>query len=575
MAAVAPDEPPVVRCDSPPPDTAPMRALGVSSDMSRCLSTASSVSHASATTDASHMRDSLGSDFSAFSRQSSGSYQSSRLSDMSSSGHVLRSRVSTSSLDTVNSRSGGGASKRRGYMRPQGTDFAASARSRESVLSLGSITHLQYYFARTGLLDGKGGQLARKRQLKGQTLDLSALDTSSFLTAKPSGSDHDSSYASMGSSPDLAAHTGFGGVSLGGGGIVESPIEEHHHDQQDEEYFSDDFDEPDPHMLPPTASTYNYREKPLPRPPSVGELKSDLADALETAVKALNEARETKAPSPEQTSPSNSPKASSGTGPGWHEIQGMHILDVMTLAIRAAKIYYTSHDRPDRLDSIKSEKQIRGELLSVMDVLKRMATRGFVGGMRSDEFRIMDTWIAGLRAMLATEDAIEAAEAAERASWTWLRPDGWEGHEFAREEAFMRSMLEGSADPVDNMSPLPKWTPIDRALPLTEQLLPTSFLASLQNGLRLVQLHNCAVRKSRRRFGAIPTFHTDTQKPYRAADNLRYWVKAAELRWEVLLKIDALGLQYNNSPALWVELEDAVLHWCRKVREEIASELQG
>ncbi|KAK0733487.1 hypothetical protein B0T26DRAFT_631461 [Lasiosphaeria miniovina] len=575
MAAVAPDEPLVVRCDSPPPDTAPMRALGASSDMSRCLSTASSVSHASATTDASHMRDSLGSEFSAFSRQSSGSYQSSRLSDMSSSGHVLRSRVSTSSLDTVNSRSGGGASKRRGYMRPQGTDFAASARSRESVLSLGSITHLQYYFARTGLLDGKGGQLARKRQLKGQTLDLSALDTSSFLTAKPSGSDHDSSYASMGSSPDLAAHAGFGGVSLGGGGIVESPIEEHHPDQQDEEYFSDDFDEPDPHMLPPTASTYNYREKPLPRPPSVGELKSDLADALKTAVKALNEARETKVPSPEQTSPSNSPKASSGTSPGWHEIQGVHILDVMTLAIRAAKIYYTSHDRPDRLDSIKSEKQIRGELLSVMDVLKRMATRGFVGGMRSDEFRTMDAWIAGLRAMLATEDAIEAAEAVERASWTWLRPDGWEGREFAREEAFMQSMLEGSADPVDSMSPLPKWTPIDRALPLTEQSLPTPFLASLQNGLRLVQLHNCAVRKSRRKFGAIPTFHTDTQKPYRAADNLRYWVKAAELRWEVLLKIDALGLQYNNNPALWVELEDAVLHWCRKVREEIASELQG
>ena len=63
-------------------------------------------------------------------------------------------------------------------MRPQGTNFAASAQSRESVLSLGSIAHLQYYFARTGLLDGKGGRLAKKKDGNRGTLDLSALDTS-------------------------------------------------------------------------------------------------------------------------------------------------------------------------------------------------------------------------------------------------------------------------------------------------------------------------------------------------------------------------------------------------------------
>ena len=46
-------------------------------------------------------------------------------------------------------------------MRPQGTNFADSAKNRDSVMSLGSIAHMQYYFARTGLLDGKGGQLAK------------------------------------------------------------------------------------------------------------------------------------------------------------------------------------------------------------------------------------------------------------------------------------------------------------------------------------------------------------------------------------------------------------------------------
>jgi hypothetical protein len=335
-------------------------------------------------------------------------------------------------------------------------------------------------------------------------------------------------------------------------------------------------------MLPPTTSTYNHREKPVAKPPSIAELRSELTNSLDVAEKTLQEVKNSPMPpdltiniepaEAERPQTSDSRRPSMPTA-GWYEIQGINILDVMTLAIRAAKIYYTSHDRPDRLDAIKSEKQVRGELLSVMDILKRMATRGFAGGMRGDEFRVMSRWITGLRGMLQAEDAMEAEEVAARASWTWLNPKGWEDREYEREEAFMRSMLTGP-DPVDNMPSIPTWTPIDRSQPLESQALPTPFLAALSNGQRLVQLHNCAVRKSRRRFGAIPTFYADTQKPYRAADNLRYWLKAAELRWEVLLKADPLGLQYNSSPQVWLDFEDAVLQWCRKVREEIAAELQ-
>lgn len=293
----------------------------------------------------------------------------------------------------------------------------------------------------------------------------------------------------------------------------------------------------------------------------------------------------------------------------------MHILDVMTLAIRAAKVYYTAHEQPDRLDSIKSEKQIRSELLTVMDVLKRMATRGFAGGMREDEFVAMDGWIASVRSMLAAEEEMEATDAVERASWTWLADDGWEGREFEREHAFMESMLAGGgpivstgtsipspglSSPIDHTQqdphsapttaaaspaaaaavaaePLPAWTPIDRTQPLPDQgaTAPTPFLDALRSGVRLVHLHNCAVRRSRRRFGAIPTFHTDTQKPYRAADNLRYWAKAAELRWEVMLRVDALAVVYGTPPEAWLDFEDAVLAWCRRVREEITAEVRA
>ncbi|KAI2473693.1 hypothetical protein F4781DRAFT_379908 [Annulohypoxylon bovei var. microspora] len=517
------EERPTFRRDSPSPETTPSVARGAKrADSARCLSTDSSISLTSSA-DSSY-RDSIGGD--ARSRLSSSSYQS-RRSDTS----IASSRLSTGSL--------GRTLKQRGYTKPQGTDFASSARHRESVLSLGSISHLQYYFARTGLLDGKGGQLARKRHPRA-TLDLSQLDSPTLLSPK-FGSDVDSSYASMGSSPDLGAQNFIGGF------MVESPT-----DDQDG-FYSDEFEDPDPDVLPPTTSTYNHREKHIPKPPTIEELKADLTKALDSASTVLVECT----PLSAKAALVRPPRTQT-----WYEVQGVQLLDVMTLAIRAAKIYYTAHEHPDRLDSIKSEKEIRSELLSVLEVLKHMATRSFAGGPRGDEHKTMISWIESIRAMLRKEEEIEKAERDERASWTWWKGD-WSGREIEREIAFLSS--------IDNEAePLPPWTPIDKAAQL-----PTPFLESMQNGLRLVKLHNAAVRKSRRRFGAIGTFHTDTQKPYRCADNLRYWIKAAELRFEVMLKVDVMGVVYNTEPQVWVDFEAAIWKWCRQVREEITAEWES
>ncbi|OAA73264.1 hypothetical protein ISF_00165 [Cordyceps fumosorosea ARSEF 2679] len=519
----------------PSPDLSPTLALGSCPELSRCVSTASSLSHGSVTEDSS--RESLGSGLNT-SRHSSGSYHS-RRSDAS---HV--SRRSTHSADSK--------TRRRGYMRPQATDFAASARSRESVMSLGSIAHLQYYFARTGLLDGKGAQLARKKQPK-ITLDLSALDGSADTTGI-SASDFDSSYASMGSSPDLASHGGFAAAT-----ITQSPVKE------EEDYYDEDsFTESESGMLPPTVSTYHHRETPIPRPPTIMELKAELEATLRDAQKALKEAEARKAgaylATCDEPALPNMPEENSQ---GWYELQGMHILDVVTLAIRAAKMYYTAHEQPDRLDSIKSEKQVRSDLLAVMEVLKQMAIRGFKGGMKDDDTKTMLAWTDSVFDILHKEEAMEAAEAAERSSWTWMRADDWSGRKLARESAFLTSM-----DP-EAAAALPVWTPAVDA-----STLPTPFLAAMQNGLRLVRLHNAAVHKSKRRFGAIPSFHTDTQKPYRCADNLRYWVKAAELRFEVVLAVDALGVAYGTDRQAWLGFEAAILKWCQHVREEITNELR-
>jgi hypothetical protein len=466
------------------------------------------------------------------------------------------SRSSSASYSNRISIAGTEKPKRRGYVRPQGTNFAASAKSRESVLSLGSIAHLQYYFARTGLLDGKGGRLTRKKDKDSRaTLDLSALDTS-FLAPNVAGSDVDSSYASLGSSPELHAQ-GLGGM------IVESPT------QEEFDYYSgEEEDEEHPHMLPPTVSTYNHREKPIPKPPSLEELKDELQKALTAAVKVLEDAKEN--PSSQPSSPSRTNisdgeplSPSSEDNRGWYELQGMHILDIMTLAIRAAKLYYTAHDQPARLAAIKSERRIRAELLTVMDVLKKMATRSFMGGMKTDERETMENWVASVYEMLKQEEAMEEAERKQRVSWTWL-DDSWQGNGVEREHAFMRSM-----DP--EADTLPEFKSVDE---VTDEELPTAFLNDLKTGLRLVKLHNVLVRKSKRPFGAIDKWHTDFGKPYRMAENLRYWIKAAELRWEVILHVDVMGVVNGTDRAAWKGFEEAVWKWCARVREEITTELK-
>lgn len=466
------------------------------------------------------------------------------------------SRSSSASYTTRQSMGGLEKPKRRGYVRPQGTNFAASAQSRESVLSLGSIAHLQYYFARTGLLDGKGGRLAKKKDANG-TLDLSALDTS-FLTPKFVGSDHDSSYASMGSSPELHAQ-GHGGM------MVESPT------QEEFEYTTDDEDN-HPHMLPPTVSTYNHRTKPIPRPPTLEELKSELVLSLAEADKVLEEAKVNNNTPPDSPARSNTighappdPTPTVDENQGWYELQGMHILDIITLAIRAAKMYYTAHDQPARLSAIKSERKIRTELLSVMDVLKRMATRNFTKGMRTEERETMAVWVAGVYDMLKQEEAMEETERKQRASWIWL-DDNFEGTDMEREYAFLKSM-----DPESDT--LPAFSSVDDIT--DDEQLPTDFLKELSTGMRLVKLHNAMVKKSKRPFGAIDKWHTDFGKPYRSAENLRFWVKAAELRWEVVLKVDVMGVVNGTDRAALKGFEEAIWKWCSKVRQEIASELRG
>jgi hypothetical protein len=484
--------PPLERSVSPEPWVTPSLALNAVPQLDRSVSTASSVS--------------------------------------SVSGRSVSSRLSESGIP----------GKRRGYMRPEGTQFSQSAKNRDSVQNLGTIAHLQYYFARTGLLDEATGRVGKKRK--------NGSRTASGSERPLSGVDDDMSMLSLSTSD---------GIEHLGEGFVESPIDD---------TASVNWDDNEPVMLPPTVSTYKNNPVYVPPPPDMTILRRELRESLVESAKHLRElekgfgnAWSTDATGEGRNDPTDGAAArQSADAPGWHQIQGLNLLDVATLAIRAARNYYTAHEDPQRLYSIKSERAIRKELFEVLEVLKRLAIRNFANGVQPSEVASISGWVTGIGDLLDTEEEKERREQEERESWSWRTGD-WTGRERERELLFLRSF---DVDP----EPLPDWTDPDTAE------LPTPFLTALRTGLRLVHLHNTLVKKSRRQFEEIKQYHTDTAKPYRCADNLRYWAKASDLRWDIKLDVDVMGVVQGTDAAAWKKFDAALLKWCRGVREELMKE---
>jgi hypothetical protein len=369
-------------------------------------------------------------------------------------------------------------------------------------MSLGSIAHLQYYFARTGLLDGKGGQMAKKK--KNGEYDI------------PKASDK----------LDL----------------TESPVDEEV--QMMWEAAQEDGEDV---MLPPTVSTYSHRGQNFAPLPDQKSLKRELVEALENALQAI-EACEKVAYSDETPTQ------------GFHEIQGMHVLDRTTLAIKAARDYYTQHANPQRLNSIRSVQDLRKELYSVLEVLKKCASRNFEGGFREDERLAVLVWVSDVGMMIDREAKLEEKERRERKDWGWMDDSKWSNRESERDMTFLHFLYKKARPDA----------------PLNPQSPDSEFFHSLADGRDLNRMHNVAVRESKRQFHLVETWHEDIGKPYRRADNLRYWVKGAELRYELKLKFDIMGVaNQKEDMAVWASFEAAIRGWAQHVRAELTKDWNG
>jgi hypothetical protein len=87
------------------------------------------------------------------------------------------------------------------------------------------------------------------------------------------------------------------------------------------------------------------------------------------------------------------------------------------------------------------------------------------------------------------------------------------------------------------------------------------FLDTLRTGTKLCLIHNALTHFSQRPFGLITRFHTDTTVRYRVTENLRYFAKAAEIRWEIHLDWDVEEI-WRATPRGDEMLEEQLAKWC-------------
>lgn len=374
-------------------------------------------------------------------------------------------------------------------------------------MSLGSIAHLQYYFARTGLLDGRSGQMVKKKD----------------------NGEYDIPKVSLRPSSET----------------FESPI-----DQEGALLWEAAKEDGDEIMLPPTVSTYRNGTQYVPPPPSQQALKRELVDSLENALHAI-EASE------------KSQKSNESPTQGFYEVEGLQILDTTTLAIRAAKQYYTQHPNPKRLNSIKPDQEIRKALYDVLGVLKQAANRNFAGGWKEEERLTILVWVSDVGMMIDKEAKLEEMERRQRKQWQWIDDSNWINDEHGRTLDFLSFLLSETDTPAEQ----------------TPAALQDRFWHTLIDGKKLIAMHNAALHRSKRQFGYIEKCHDDVNKPYRRAENIRYWLKAAELRFEVKFtqKLDVLST-VNSKPdetQIMKNFEQVVMEWARGVRKDLTKDWNG
>ena len=94
------------------------------------------------------------------------------------------------------------------------------------------------------------------------------------------------------------------------------------------------------------------------------------------------------------------------------------------------------------------------------------------------------------------------------------------------------------------------------------------FFDTLRTGTKLCLVHNAVTQLSLRPFGLITRFHSDTSVQYRVTDNLKYFAKAAQIRWEIQIEWDVEEIWRGSSRGVEM-LKRELAKWCEVILREM------
>jgi len=228
-----------------------------------------------------------------------------------------------------------------------------------------------------------------------------------------------------------------------------------------------------------------------------------------------------------------------------------------TSTIRLAQKYRTQVKN----EGLEDEKRMRKEAVEVLVHLKRIAERDGMD-ITTAEKAAINAWCKEVRMRVQKDDELRRGMW-ERAT-EWMEGD-WTGREWGISAKAISAYLDRYylfLKQFDSSEPkLPKPSTSD-------------FYDTIRTGTKLCLMHNACTHFSRRPFGLITRFHTDTTVQYRVTDNLRYFAKAAEIRWEVVLEWDVEEI-WRRTAKGDAMLKSELAKWCETVIQEMIKIYQG
>ena len=230
--------------------------------------------------------------------------------------------------------------------------------------------------------------------------------------------------------------------------------------------------------------------------------------------------------------------------------RGLEIVENTTATIRLAQ-RYRAHVRHEDLDD---EKKLRRDAVDVLYILRRITERED-NELTEEEKSVIRIWCNDVKTLIDRDDEIRR-EMWERAA-AWMEGN-WENNEWG-------IAIPGLANLERYHLFLVQFDPSEPRLP------PPStgeFFESLRSGTKLCLIHNTLTHFSLRPFGLITRFHTDTSVRYRVTDNLRYFAKAAQIRWEIQIEWDVEEI-WRASPNGNEMLKRELGKWCTAVIDEM------